>query len=172
MRFQFQYEYSLKDLEALSRVTGKLYRRWKNWIYRILLAVLTVGYLVLGILAFAGGGWIPGLILILVGVFFGAVAVLYHQGSALRSRRMLLKGMGSITVELTEEGIRGQSGKGEDHYPYSSVIGACHYGGCYFLFLDERHAILLPERAQTQGDPVALKIWLEEKLGKEIVEVR
>lgn len=172
MRFQFQYEYSLKDLEALSRVTGKLYRRWKNWIYRILLAVLTVGYLELGVLAFAGGGWIPGLILILVGVFFGAVAVLYHQGSAWRSRRMLLKGMGSITVELTEEGIRGQSGKGEDHYPYSSVIGACYYGGCYFLFLDERHAILLPERAQTQGDPVALKIWLEEKLGKEIVEVR
>mgnify|MGYP001053698504 CR=1 FL=1 len=69
MRFQFQYEYSLKDLEALSRVTGKLYRRWKNWIYRILLAVLTVGYLVLGVLAFAGGGWIPGLILIWWGSF-------------------------------------------------------------------------------------------------------
>lgn len=171
MRFQFQYEYSLKDLEALSRVTGKLYRRWKNWIYRILLAVLTVGYLVLGVLAFAGGGWIPGLILILVGVFFGAVAVLYHQGTAWRSRRMLLKGMGSITVELTEEGIRGQSGKGEDYYPYSSVIGACHYGERYFLFLDERHAILLPERALILDSPIALKPWLEEKLKKEILEL-
>ena len=84
---------------------------------------------------------------------------------------MLLKGMGSITVELTEEGIRGQSGKGEDHYPYSSVIGACHYGGCYFLFLDERHAILLPERALILGSPIALKPWLEEKLKKEILEL-
>jgi len=169
--FQFQYDYTLEDMKALSRVTARAYRRKRVLIYRTALALLGAGYLATGGLLLSAGSVAVGLVLLAVGVLFAAASLFYHQGIAWRSKRMMVEGEGTFTVSLEEESIRGRSGKGESSYPYSAVMGAFRYQGRYFLFLDKRHAMLLPERGLTQGDPAALKSFLEEKLGKEIIEI-
>lgn len=169
--FQFQYDYTLEDMNALSRVTAKTYRRKKVLILRVVLALLGLAYLFVGGVMLSGKGTIPGLILIAAGLLFGAMAVFYHQGTAWRSKRMMVEGMGSLTVTLEEEGLRGKSGLGEEFFLYSAVIGGYHYRERYFLFLDKRYATLLPERALTQGDPAGLRSFLIEKLKVEIKEL-
>lgn len=169
--YQFQYDYSLEDLNALSRVAGKTYRRTKVVVFRTVLALLGVAYLYVGGVLIAGGGTLVGIILLVAAALFGSLAIFYHQGTAWRSKRMMVEGMGSLTVTLEEEGLRGESGLGEEFFLYSAIIGAFHYRDRYFLFLDERHATLLPERALTEGDPAGLRSFLTEKLGAEIKEL-
>lgn len=169
--FQFQYDYTLEDMNALSRVTAKTYRRKKVLILRVVLALLGLAYLFVGGVMVSGKGTVPGLILMAAGLLFGAMALFYHQGTAWRTKRMMVEGESGFTVTLEEESVHGKSEKGESSYPYSAVVGAFHYKGRYFLFLDKRHAVLLPERALVQGDSVTLRAFLTEKLGQEIKEL-
>ena len=170
--FQFQYEYTLEDMNALSRVAAKTYRRKRVLIFRAVLAVMAVAYLGMGILLFPSGNLVPGIIFTAAGILFAAIFLFYHQGTAWRAKRMMMEGDSSSTVTLEEERIHGESEKGEGSYPYSAVIGAYHYKERYFLFVGKRHAMLLPERGLIQGDGAHLRAFLEEKLGKEIVELR
>lgn len=170
--YQFRYDYTLEDMNALSRVTARTYRRKKVMLYRVVLTLLALAYLAVGGVMLSGGSILWGAILIVAGVLFAALSLFYHQGTAWRSKRMMAEDTGDFTVELEEESVRGRSEKGESAYPYSAVIGAYHYRERYFLFLDQRHAMLLPERALTQGDPASLKPFLEDKLKQEIVELK
>lgn len=169
--FQFQYSHTLEDMNALSRVSAKTYRRKRVLIYRGVLALLGIVYLVMGGLILSHGGIVAGLILLAAGALFSAICLFYHQGTAWRSKRMALEGEKDFTVTLEENGIHGKSEKGEGTNVYSAVIGAYHYKKRYFLFLDKRHALLLPERGLIQGDPAQLKDFLSEKLGKEVKEL-
>lgn len=168
--FQFQYEYTLEDMDALSRVTAKTYRRKKVLIYRTVLAVLGLAYLGMGFYLFSANAMVGG-ILIAAGLLFAAISLFFHRGTAWRSKRMMVNGGEKVTVILEPEGVRGKSRMGEDFCPYTAVIGGYHYRERYFLFLDKRHAMLLPEKSLTQGEPAALKGFLEEKLEKEIIEI-
>lgn len=169
--FQFQYDYTLEDMNALSRVTAKTYRRKKVLIYRTVLALMGVAYLGMGVLLLSGGSMAPGLILLAAGVLFAAICIFYHQGTAWRTKRMMVEGEGGFIVTLEEESVHGKSEKGESSYPYSAVVGVFHYKERYFLFLDKRHAVLLPEWALVRGDSVTLRAFLTEKLGQEIKEL-
>lgn len=170
--FEFQYTYTLEDMNALSRVSAKTYRRKKVMILRTVLAVMSIAYLGMGALILSSGSMVSGLVMTAAGVLFALLCLFYHQGTAWNTKRLMMEGEASSTVTLEEECIHGKGEKGEGSYPYSAVIGAYHYKERYFLFMDKRHAVLLPERALTRGDPAALKPWLEVKLGKEIVELR
>ena len=169
--FQFQYNYTLEDMNTLSRVTAKTYRRKKVLIYRTVLALLGIAYLGMGVFLLSEVSLVTGLILLAAGVLFAAIFLFYHQGTAWRSKRMMVQNEGAFTVTLEEESVHGKSEKGESSYPYSAVIGAYRYKERYFLFLDKRHAMLLPERALIRGEKAALRAFLTEKLGKEIKEL-
>ena len=170
--FQFQYDYTLEDMNALSRVTAKTYRRRRVLIYRTVLALLGAAYLAMGWFLFAPGSKLIGAILLGAGVLFLALSLFYHQGTAWRTKRMMVEGEGDFTVTLEEESVHGKSAKGESSYPYSAVIGAYHYRERYFLFLDKRHAMLLPERALVRGERDGLKEFLKDRLKQEIQELR
>lgn len=170
--FRFQYQYTLEDMDALSRVSGKTYRRKRVLTFRTVLALISIAYLFMGYVLFVPGSQLVGLILLAAGALFAALAIFFHRGTAWRSKRMLMTGEEPLSVELEEEGVRGRGKMGESFYRYSAVIGAYYYRERYFLFLDKRHAVLLPERALVQGEPAALRIFLKDKLGKEIKEIR
>ena len=60
-----------------------------------------------------------------------------------------------------------ESGEGEDTRVYT-YFAFCDLGrgeGAYYLYVDEGHAMLLPERSFTQGDPAAFGKFIEEKTG-------
>ena len=170
--FRFRFDYTLEDMNALSRVGTKTYRRKKVVILRTVLAVMSVAYLGLGALILSGGSMVMGFTMVIGGILFMALCLFYHHGTAWNTKRLMMEGEASNTVTLEEECIHGKGEKGEGSYPYSAVIGAYHYKARYFLFMDKRHAVLLPERGLTQGDGTTLKCFLEEKIQKEIIELR
>ena len=84
---------------------------------------------------------------------------------------MQIRDLGEVTVTLDDAGVRERSRKGESFYPYSSFISCFHSRGRYFLFVDKKHAVILPEQAIAVGDPAALGAKLSEKFGGAIPEV-
>ncbi len=48
---------------------------------------------------------------------------------------------------------------------------AYHARGRYLLFVDRKHAMILPERALEQGDAAGLNAFLEDKLQRKVKEL-
>ena len=170
MYYQFKLNgYTYQDLLALCRVAAKRYRRGRTIAVRSLLLVLGLamiglgGLLVLGELLSGGGFPLQGALVVLLGLVYLGLSVFYHRFTAWRSSRMQIKDLGEITVTLDDAGVRERGRKGESFHPYSSFIR-------YFLFVDKKHAVILPEQAIAVGDPAALGAKLAEKFGGRIPE--
>lgn len=173
MYYQFTLNgYSYQDLLVLCRVTARCYRRVRTVIYRTVVVLLGLAMLGLGaLLLWAEGVNSLGAALVLLGLLYLGLAVFHYRLAAWSSSRMQLKDVGEITVTLDDAGVRERGRKGEGFYPYSSFIGCVHSQGRYFLFLDKKHAVVLPEAAVTVGAPAALGARLAEKFGGAIQEV-
>lgn len=89
-----------------------------------------------------------------------------------QSKRMSLQDVGELTITLDETGIHQHHKKCDSQYPWSAFVDGYYCRGQYLLFLDKLHAMGLPERALVEGDPATLRAFLEEKLQKEIIDVR
>lgn len=178
MYYQFRLNgYTIQDLLVLNRVTAKCYRRTRTLLRRAVyflagLALLATGMLLLlDAVLLEGDSLLLGIVLLAAGLLYLGLGIFYHRLSAWRSRRMLLKDAGEITVTLDDAGVREQGQKGESFYPYRAFIGCVHSQGRYLLFIDNKHAIILPEAAVTVGDPNTLGQKLSEKFGGELREL-
>lgn len=172
MYYQFKLNgYTIQDLLILCRVTSKRYQRARTLLHRTVyvlagLVLLATGVLLLLDTIFQeGDSLLLGTVLLAAGLLYLGLGIFYHRITAWRSHRMQLKDMGEITVTLDDAGVREQGRKGEGFYPYASFIGCFHSRGRYLLFLDKKHAVILPESAVTVGDPAALGAKLAEKFG-------
>ena len=177
MYYQFKLNgYTYQDLLALCRVAAKRYRRGRTIAVRSLLLVLGLamielgGLLVLGELLSGGGFPLQGALVVLLGLVYLGLSVFYHRFTAWRSSRMQIKDLGEVTVTLDDAGVRERGRKGESFHPYSSFISCFHSRERYFLFVDKKHAVILPEQAIAMGDPAALGAKLAEKFGGRIPE--
>ncbi len=171
--YQFQVDaYTLEDYEALSRLSMKAIRRVPLLIHRMIHVLLALSYLVLGGLWIWLHRWAFGVLFVAGGIFFAVIAVFWHPLTARRLRKHSLKGVGTLTMELEEEGIRDFHQMGEGLILYSAYTDAFHYRERYFLTMEKRQVLLLPEWALVQGDAASLRAFLEEKLGKKIKEIR
>lgn len=178
MYYQFKLNgYTIQDLLVLNRVTSKCYRRTRTLLHRAVyflagLVLLATGMLLLlDAILLEGDSLLLGIVLLAAGLLYLGLGIFYHRLTAWRSHRMQLRDMGEITVTLDDAGVREQGRKGEGFYPYSSFIGCFHSRGRYLLFLDKKHAVILPEPAVTVGDPAALGARLAEKFGGALPEV-
>ena len=77
----------------------------------------------------------------------------------------MVKNAGSFTITLDEEGGTEQTAKGEARYPYASFISAVFHTDRWYLFLDKRHAIILPLHAMVSGAPAELESFLSGHMG-------
>ncbi len=178
MYYQFKLNgYTIQDLLVLNRVTSKCYRRTRTLLHRVMyflagaVALTTGMLLLLDAVLLEGDSLLLGVVLLLAGLLYLGLGIFYHRLTAWRSSRMQIKDVGEITVTLDDAGVREQSKKGEGFYPYSSFIGCFHSRERYLLFLDKKHAVILPEQAVTVGDPAALGAKLAEKFGAAAPEV-
>lgn len=167
MYYQFKLNgYTIQDLLVLCRVMAKRYQRAHTLLFRGIVFILGLVMLGMGALILAAeGSTVLGIALVLLSLFYLGLSVFYYRLTAWRSHRMQLRDMGEITVTLDDAGVREQGRKGEGFYPYSSFIGCFHSRGRYLLFLDKKHAVILPESAVAVGDPAALGVKLAEKFG-------
>lgn len=174
MYYQFKLNsYTIQDLLILSRVTAKCYRRVRTLISRVVLFFLGLVMLGMGLLVLIGAGPLTLEILLLAGgLLYIGLSIFYHRLVAWKSRRMLIKNTGEITVTLDDAGVRECSEKVEGFYPYQAFIGCVYSPGWYFLFLDKKHAVILPEGAMIAGDPEHFRDFIQEKTGKPVEYVK
>ena len=57
-------------------------------------------------------------------------------------------------------------------FAYSAFKELYHSGAAYYLYIDKAHAIVLPERCFTQGDPAAFGSFIAGKTGLEVKEIK
>lgn len=173
MYYQFKLNgYTYQDLLALCRVVAKRYRRARVTVYRVVMMLLGLVMLAVGaLLLWAEGPTVLDAALIGLGLLYLGLSVFYYRFTAWRSSRMQIRDLGEVTVTLDDAGVRERSRKGESFYPHSSFISCFHSRGRYFLFVDKKHAVILPEQAIAVGDPAALGAKLSEKFGGAIPEV-
>jgi hypothetical protein len=57
-------------------------------------------------------------------------------------------------------------------FAYSAFKELYHSGAAYYLYIDKAHAIVLPERCFTKGDPAAFGRFIAEKTGLEVKEIK
>lgn len=176
--YQFKLNgYEFKDLLVLCRVTAKRYRRGRTAVHRTIYVLAGLVLLATGALLLLeatlqkGDSLLLGAVLLAAGLLYLGLGIFYHRLTAWRSHQMQLKDVGEVTVTLDDAGVREQGRKGEGFYPYASFIDCFHSRGRYFLFLDKKHAVILPEAAMAVGAPAALGARLAEKFGGPIPEV-
>lgn len=171
--YQFRFQLEFQDMLALNLVHEKAHRRWWGRLLRVLgialgAAALLEAALMLIFLREEAG---LALVLTLLGAVMVTAPCWRPRLNAWQSQRMLVRGGGEQTVTLADDGIRGHDEKGEGVFPWSAVEEAYHARGRYLLFVDRKHALILPERALERGDEAGLRAFLEEKLQRKVKEL-
>lgn len=170
--YQFQFEYNFKDLLTLNRVYTKARGCWSARILRTLEIVIGALNLLAVVMFWNAIDAFPRLLVNLIfGLLLVGIGVFRTRLNAWSSKRMLVKDTGVLTVTLDEDGVREHNKKGEGIYRWDALVDGYHSRERYLLFVDKKHAIVLPERALTQGDSTQLKSFIEARLGQEIKEI-
>lgn len=170
--YQFQFALDFEDLVVFNRVYGKTSgKKIKRSLtaFTVLAADLIVIVAHCAAQSFGFHLWLMLVIATTLGIVISNAQ--FPTVSARATKRMQVESIGELTMTLDTDGVREQSIKCDSLYPWASLVAAYHSRGRYVLFLDPKHAIILPERALTQGDIATLKAFLEEKLHKEVKEI-
>lgn len=169
--YQFQFAFNFDDFDALNLV----YRKKEGLSWRQILRI-ALTFLVLSVLIMKTSpvnGWVDGIVRLAIVTVSSAIAeFVVSKIEAKRSKALSVQDAGELTITLDEIGIHDHSMKGDATFPWKSFVGGYHCKNRYFLFFDEHHAYILPERAIVAGDPATIKAFLEEKLQKEVKEIR
>ena len=81
-------------------------------------------------------------------------------------------GMLATEYRFGESGVRTGTGEASSIYTWAAFRELYHSKGVYYLFIDANHAMILPERSFTQGEPAAFGPYMAEKTGQEMKEIK
>ena len=79
-----------------------------------------------------------------------------------------IKGEYLFGDEEVQQKLNDMDGK----FAYSAFKELYHSKGAYYMYIDKAHAVVLPERCFTQGDPAAFGRFIAEKTGLEVKEIK
>ena len=170
--FYLPHGYEKQDILALNKVVVR-----KKPILRIFVPILRIAlsafglFLLIAGLMFLFGDYdekSTGVFCVLVGAIWFFLGVFYFRYLAWRSRRVAIKNTGALTVTLTEDGIGETNTMTSAVFPYSTIQEIVCYCDTYFLFVDKRHAFILPIRHFSAGTVASFEAFIGEKCGKSI----
>ena len=166
MEFEVRSELDFPQLLALNRLSGKTYRKWISRCSRGIGGLLGSVLILSNILLMQSEGFYIGVVpgFLLGGVFL-AVCFFYHYVNAWGSSRQIIKKARQSTVRMDEAGFTEESEMATIHHKYSVFYALYTYSGYFFLFLDKKHAYILPKAAFVRGDPAVFPQFIEEKSG-------
>lgn len=180
IKYRFSVSGSREDYLALNRLFIQKSRLWRVVIpllrtVEFLLGafcVLTGVLMLLPVAAREDRSWSLALGLLIPGLFLLYRSLFYYRRRARRTGRSAVQDAGEATLTFSDESITETTSKGGATYPYSAFVEAYAYDARWFLFLDERHAFILPRAAMTEGEKETFSAFLSEKLGKPVVTLR
>ena len=88
------------------------------------------------------------------------------------SQKNFLKGVGTEYLIFNDEALFARNNKGEGKYFYEAFTELYTDGERYYLLADKKHAIILPKRSFTEGDPETFAAFFAEKTGLAIQTIK
>ncbi len=171
--FEVRLTYSHQDLVALNCLAAKLTRPLLKMLFKIMSIGIGVFLCLAGLMMLLVEGIdVFRIFTLLLGLACLGMGLFEHHVNALVSRRLMIKGEGEIRDIFDWDGFCEETQSGTTRRPYSALSQIVHYKNRYFLFLDKRHAYILPEDKFTVGDPQQFKAFIEEKCGKPLQVIR
>lgn len=146
--YQFQFEYDFEDFVVFNRVYGETSgKKIKRSLTAFVVLAADLIVIVAHCIARSFGFylWLMLVIATTLGVVMSNAQ--FPSVSARLTAKMQVDSIGELTMILDTGGVREQSAKCNSQYPWESIVAAYHSRGRYFLFLDPKHTIILPERA-------------------------
>lgn len=166
---RFDHGYEKADFIAMQKLYQKTVQPW--WWKALALVMLLAGvFLVFGgalMLALDEEVFGQALVSLLMGGLLILLTLFRTRINAWGSRRQAMK-TGNLTIKFSAEGLTETSRMGTFSMPYGNVERVFYYRERYFLFLDKRHAHILPERAFAVGDPKDFPAFIEDRTGKRV----
>lgn len=173
MEFVVQSELDFPQFLALNRLAGKTYRRWWTRIFRGVGFVMGGCMLLINALMLRDSGYISGMGLgFFIGVSLLAAAAFYHYFNAWGSSRQMLKAGRASTVTMNETGLTEVTEIATVQYVYNAFFELVDYRTYYFLFLDQKHAYILPKSAFIQGNAADFPQFIEKKCEKQMKHIK
>ena len=172
MRFEVNTELSKEDFRSYYRLNNKVHARLPFLFGKggAILAVITA--VVLTILMATFRLWkteamLPYMIY-LVFLIAWPLVNRFTMAQMYKANSSALKGVYRFGDDELQHEQNEMSGK----YAYSAFKELYHSSSAYYIYIDKAHAIVLPERCFTQGDPAAFGAFLAEKTGLEVKEIK
>ncbi len=172
MRFEVKTELSKEDFRAYYRLNNKVHARIAFLFGKggtILAVIMAV---VLTILMAAFRLWKTDALLpyVLYLVFLIAWPLVnrFTMTQMYKANSSGIKGEYLFGDEEVQQKLNDMDGK----FAYSAFKELYHSKGAYYLYIDKAHAIVLPERCFTQGDPAAFGSFIAGKTGLEVKEIK
>ena len=118
-------------------------------------------------------------LLVFLGFGVGLVALLVSCATRLWGDRFMgwaltRNGLasGPTTIQFQDDAIITTSALGSSRLSYDKIFASCRYQGRFFLLLDQRHSIILPDDCFVTGDSAEFRRFIQEKTNKLVLNVR
>ena len=174
MTFQANLQYTVEDMLSYARFHRRTHQKVMLVVRPLLLLVLVGEAAFLLMLAFRQKR-VDDYDLVFA-IFLVAFAVFYCFVDRIRARATVKvhnKTFGETVLTFDEEGALAQSVNTQSQYRYpafSELFYSRKYE-TYYLYLNKRQAVVVPERCFVEGDPAAFGAFIAEKTGLEVKEI-
>ena len=173
MDFEVKTDLSREDFESYYYFNQKVHAPFVYWFGRIGVIVAALVAIVLTIDIVVNRLWGNREIMLPYGIFIALLIALPFVNRWMITRLYKANGsMLSAEYLFGESGVRTGTGEATSIYTWPAFRELYHSKGVYYLFIDTNHAMILPERSFTQGEPAAFGPWIAEKTGKEMKEIK
>ena len=172
MRFEVKTELSKEDFNAYYWLNQKVHARFAYILGRVFgIAAVVLLIVLVGTIA-VYRLWDDLEVIRPFGIFVLLLIVWplvnrYLVSQAYKANSSALKGVYRFGDDELQHEQNEMSGK----FAYSAFKELYHSGSAYYIYIDKAHAIVLPERCFTQGDPAAFGRFMAEKTGLTVKEI-
>lgn len=166
--FEAETQYTFQDLLALNTLSARTYQRGRSVLCRLLLGAVGVFFTLTGILMLREEGpAVQWVFVTAAGAWLLFTAIFTNYLNALRSRHMMVKDLGAMRYTFGEEEFVEACDKQTVSQRYGGLHSIFRFRERYFLFLDKKHAFILPRSAFLAGDLEEFERFLSEKCSRE-----
>ena len=171
MVFRAELDYTLKDVRQYWRVHQLFRGKALYYISWLLIAVVMCLVVSAGAMLLVYRLWNGDLIwyyvILLVALAFYYVMLEVRVRGTLKS----LTAQGIVTLTADEESLHASAKALSSDYSYQAFQDIVRYRQTYYLYIDKRKAMIVPERCFTEGDPAAFGVFLKQKTGITIRDI-
>ena len=170
---RFDHSYRKEDILALSKLSGRVLRKWSRRILSLLGYGVGIFAVLTGILMLVDDKKASPLAItmLLLGILCIIFSIFRYRLNAWGAAKQAIN-VENLTMKFTDEGLTEQSSKATLQMPYTAFERVLHFNGRYFLFVDRMHAYILPEDRFAVGDPADFPQFITEKAGKSIEYIK